>query len=76
MMIRKRYTIEASAATLARFAHVVSEGDAFIQRVNPDLKDEFYYVTIIADKDTHTRLRKNRFTNFKIVPNRTTPRWK
>lgn len=65
-MIRRRYRIEVSLLTLARFttaASVKGASNAFIQRVTPDSNEEYYYVVLIANQDVHDELKQNRFTD-------------
>lgn len=69
-MLRKKYTIEASASTLARFVAIIAKNQnmAFIQRVVPNAHDEYYYVTVIAEHEVHDELRDSRFTTAQTLP--------
>lgn len=70
-MNRRRYRIEASVLTLARFttaASVKGASTAFIQRVTPDSSEEYYYVVLIADQAVHDELKQNRFMDSIALP--------
>lgn len=70
-MYKRRYTIEATPATLARFASTVAAhatpSGAFIHRVSTDKNEEYYYVVLEADDDVHTQMRPARFTDSVVI---------
>ena len=71
-MEKRRYTIEASIATLARFTKVCDEAgsitDSFVQRVTTDANEEYYYIVLIGRKEVHAALRDNRFKDSISLP--------
>lgn len=65
-MNRRRYTIEANVATLARFTTVLAaEGvnESFIDRVTSSTNDEYYYVIVFAPNNIHEVMHRSGFTN-------------
>lgn len=65
-MNRRRYRIEANIRTLERFVSTivkVTKTEAFIQRVTTNSTEEYYYVVLVADEQTHDHLKRNRFTD-------------
>lgn len=65
MMMKRRYTIEASIDTLARFTAVCKQykSEVFVQRLSCNSSEEYYYVVLIATTKVHQALKGHRFTN-------------
>jgi hypothetical protein len=72
-MTTRRYTIEASIKTLARFTKIAADSptaDSFVQRLTVSSGDEYYYVVLIATEEIHKKLHADRFTNSYAVAER------
>lgn len=63
-MNRRRYRIEANLKTLAKFVGILSQAapyDSFIQRVSPDINEEYYFVVVVASSEVHDTLKTSAF---------------
>jgi hypothetical protein len=66
MLNRRRYTIESSILTLARFTEVMAKfgpTSSHVVRLAPNSTDEYYYVVVLADQEVHDALKAARFDN-------------
>lgn len=64
-MERRKYTIEANTRTLALFVTTLNSFgvDCFVEKLVCNSTEEYYYVTVLADKKGHEALKLHRFTN-------------
>ena len=64
-LIKRRYRIEASTPTLARFVSTLSTFGVkcFVQSIKCDVNEEYYYVVLIAEQQAHDALKLHGFTD-------------